>query len=114
MCSSVVTETMLSRTAHRLFEPADVERKVLNYFAERQACARPRYAVGDMTMFTKDQERERAVECAACGHQRGVHGESEKLCMGTAHAGEHAHISERCGCQEFVEPGQSQAPSANP
>ena len=65
-------------------------------------------------MFTEDQERERAVECAACGHQRGVHGESEKLCMGTAHAGEHAHISERCGCQEFVEPGQSQAPSANP
>jgi hypothetical protein len=69
-----------------------------------------------MTMFNADpdHERERAVECAACGHQRGVHDDSMKLCMGTAHAGEHAHISERCGCQRFVEPGQSQAPSASP
>ena len=67
-----------------------------------------------MTMFNPDQERERAVECAACGHQRGVHGESTTLCMGTAQPGQHAQISERCTCQKFVEPGQSQAPSANP
>jgi len=77
---------------------------------------RCRYAFGRMTMFNADpdQERERAVLCAACGHQRGVHDDSMKLCMGTAHAGEHAHISERCGCQGFVEPDQSQAPSASP
>ena len=58
-----------------------------------------------------DQERERAAACATCGHQRGLHDDSMKFCMGTAEAGQHAPISERCACEEFVEPGQSQAPS---
>ena len=53
------------------------------------------------------QERERAVECAACGHQRGVHDDSMQLCMGTAEAGQHERLSERCLCQEFIELLQS-------
>jgi hypothetical protein len=60
------------------------------------------------------QERERAIECGACGHQRGVHDDSMQLCMGTAEAGQHELLSERCICQEFMKPGQSQTPSANP
>jgi hypothetical protein len=34
-------ETQFSRTAHRLFEPADVERHVLAYYATCDMCARP-------------------------------------------------------------------------
>jgi hypothetical protein len=34
-------ETMFSRTAHRLFEDADVEREVRTYYAQCLVCARP-------------------------------------------------------------------------
>jgi hypothetical protein len=63
-----------------------------------------------MTMLDTDQDRdpERAVECAACGHQRAVHGDpGTKLCMGTAEPGQHEPLWKRCGCEEFVEPGPS-------
>jgi hypothetical protein len=74
------------------------------------------YTSGQVSMSNVDPDKthERAVECAACGHQRGVHDDSMQLCMGTAEALQHEPLSKRCACQEFVEPGQSQAASANP
>jgi hypothetical protein len=37
-------ETYFSRTGHRLFEDADVEREVRSYYADCQACAPARPA----------------------------------------------------------------------